>query len=67
MLVTTSSCDVCLDYYHNEAETYSGLPIKRVYLTKCSKVEMDLEHSNYKHVFAIHLPQRVFYFAAPSE
>ena len=67
LVMTSSNNEPCLDYYRDEADTYCSLPIRRISLTQCSKVEMDLQHSNYKHVFAIHLPERVFYFAAPSE
>ena len=54
-------------YYRTEETAYSRLPIKRIELKNCFKVEMDLVHSSHKNIFAIHLPDRVYYFSAPSQ
>ena len=56
-----------LHYYHSEDEAMHGLPIKRVSLSNCSKVEINLKHSSFRNIFAIHLPERIYYFSAPSQ
>ncbi len=67
MFTQTSGEDPCLNYYHTEEEAYNSLPIKRVSLKDCCRVEIDLRHSNYKNIFAITLPERVYYFSAASQ
>lgn len=66
MFVMPNGEQPCLHYYKDESQAFSSLPLKRVPLRFCLRVEADLAHSNYKNVFAIHLPERVYYFSAAS-
>ena len=56
-----------LKYFKNEEDSfYAPTPIKRVSLRNCKMIEVDLHHPNHKNIFAIHLPERIYYFSAPS-
>ena len=56
-----------LKYFKNEEDSfYAPTPIKRVSLRNCKMIEVDLHHPSHKNIFAIHLPERVYYFSAPS-
>ena len=56
-----------LKYFKNEEDSfYAPTPIKRVSLRHCFKIEVDLQHANHKNIFALHLPDRIYYFSAPS-
>ena len=57
----------CLNYYRSEEEAFSSLPIRRVNLKHCFKLETDLMHSKHKNIFAVHMPNRIYYFSAPSQ
>ena len=58
----------CLLYFTDRQAVLTGrMPINRVTLDSCFKVERALQHSSHPHVFAVHLPERVFYFSAASQ
>ena len=58
----------CLLYFTDRQAVLTGrMPINRVLLDKCLKLERALCHSTHPHVFALHLPERVFYFSAASQ
>lgn len=62
-----SQRELFVQYYENEDSARGSSPPKStVSLKFCEKVDVDLEHSHYKYVFAIHLPERIYYFSAPS-
>ena len=56
-----------LNYYRSEEDAFCSLPIKRVNLNDCFKVQMDLIHGNHKNIFALYLPERVYYFSSTSQ
>ncbi|XP_064382925.1 uncharacterized protein LOC135331633 isoform X2 [Halichondria panicea] len=58
--------DPSLDYYKDEEQAFNSLPIKRISLLNCYQVISDMTHKQKKHIFALHLPKRVYYFSAPS-
>ena len=63
-----SQRELFIQYYENEESARGSSPPKStVSLRFCEKVDVDLEHSSYKNVFGIHLPERVYYFSAPSK
>ncbi len=59
--------DPSLDYYKDEEQAFNSLPIKRISLLNCYQVISDMTHKQKKHIFALHLPKRVYYFSAPSQ
>lgn len=68
MILYLSQRELFLQYYENEESARGSSPPKStVSLRFCEKVDVDLEHSTYKNVFAIHLPERIYYFSAPSQ
>ena len=68
MFTSTGNEPPCLLYFTDRQAVLTGrMPIKRVTLENCSKVEKALQHSSRPHVFAVHLPERVFYFSAVSQ
>lgn len=63
-----SGHDLFLQYYNDEESARgNSAPKSTVSLRNCSKVDVDLQHSSYKNVFSIHLPERVYYFSSPSQ
>ena len=58
----------CLLYFTDKQAVLTGrMPLNRVLLDTCTKVERALKHSSHSHVFAVHLPERIFYFSAISQ
>jgi hypothetical protein len=67
VFTSTGNEPPCLLYFTDRQAVLTGrMPINRVPLESCSKVERALSHSSRPHVFAVHLPERVFYFSAVS-
>ena len=59
--------ELFLEHFKNEEDAfYAPTPIKRTSLRNCKMIEVDLHHPSHKNIFAIHLPERVYYFSAPS-
>jgi hypothetical protein len=56
-----------LQYFENEDSAQGNSQAKNTLSLKfCRKVDVDLNHSSYKNVFSVHLPERIYYFSAPS-
>ncbi|CAI8045847.1 Fructose-2,6-bisphosphatase TIGAR [Geodia barretti] len=67
VFTSTGNEPPCLLYFTDRQAVLTGrMPINRVPLESCSKVERALSHSSRPHVFAVHLPERIFYFSAVS-
>ena len=63
-----SGKELFMQYYEDEESARGSSPPKStISLRFCEKVDVDLEHSSYKNVFSMHLPERIYYFAAPSQ
>ena len=68
VFTSTGNEPPCLLYFTDRQAVLTGrMPIKRVTLESCFKVERALKHSSRPHVFAVHLPERVFYFSAVTQ
>lgn len=68
MFTCTGHEPACLLYFTDREAVLTGrMPIKRVCLDTCFKVEQALQHSHHRNVFAMHLPERAYYFSAPSQ
>lgn len=65
-ILTVTGGELFLAYYQDESSSYQTTPIARVSLNSCNRVESNLHHKDRENVFAIHLPERVYYFSAPS-
>lgn len=65
--VVANTEEPSLKYFKNEEDSfYAPFPIKRVSLKHCYKIEVDLQHGSHKNIFSLHLPERIYYFSAPS-